>query len=221
MQFPIVRLFIILQVSPSIVSYSQNRYQEILLLRISEIERLEIFDNSFVAFTEATGYGSNFPVWSEEIEYYEDDLVLDKNGSIYRVLKDNSGKVPHLYPHEWELVPWKHPYFFLRDTATVEDLRKLIHHQHPYVRTYAFGALANKKYDGLYQVILRNLKDMTRITQVTGDVGFDVYPVELMISYAVSILTREEVSNLRKLLNTDYKNLLYAKKILRDKYGNH
>ncbi len=196
---------------------SRDNYEDILSIRLEEIEKLELYDNSFVVYSEADGYGSTFPRWKSDLDYYQDDMVIDGVGKMYRAIVDSKGKEPVNSPRDWQLIPWTHPYFFLRDTAKVEDLRKLLINEHPYIRTYAFAALASKDVDGLYEVILDNLADTTRITQMTSDYGFDVRPADLMISYELDYLTKEERTELQQLIETKYNYLAYANKLLVEK----
>lgn len=188
----------------SISSYCQRSYDDILLKRVDEIKELAYYDNSFVVYDESSAYGSNYVVWNSAADYYADDLVLDKNRKVFRALVDNKGKEPATSPKEWEFVPFSHPYFFLRDTARVKDLRKLLQNKHPYVKTYAFGALAERKEEGLYQVILDNLSHTTHIDQMTADYGYNVCPADLMISYLAETLTSDEKKQLEKLIETQY-----------------
>jgi hypothetical protein len=197
-----------------LICCSEDNYEDILSIRLREIEKSEMFDNSFVVYSETEGYGSNFPKWSPDVDYYEYDVVLSSAGKMYEAIKESKGKQPETSLNEWRLIPWRHPYFFLRDTAKKEDLRRLLRDKHPYIRTYAFGALAHKDSEDLFNIILNNLADTTRMTQITGDVGFDVCPADLMISYELEKLTKEQTEQLRKLIETKYNHLTYAKRLL-------
>jgi len=201
----------------SMTCCSNDNYEDLLAVRLKEIEELQLFDNSFVVYSEIEGYGSTFPRWESNMDYYQDDMVIDNSGKMYRAIMDSKGKDPKTYRNEWKLIPWKHPYLFLRDTAKTEDLRKLLTNKHPSIKTYAFAALANKDFKGLFNIIMDNLGDTTRITQTTSDYGFDVCPADLMISYKLGDLTKEERDRLRKLIETKYNYLTYAKKLLEDK----
>ncbi len=171
---------------------SRDNYEDMLSIRLREIEKLELYDNSFVVYSEADGYGSTFPRWKSDLDYYQDDMVIDDAGKMYRAIVDSKSKEPVTSQRDWQLIPWMHPYLFLRDTAKVEDLKKLLANTHPYIRAYAFAALANQDVDGLYDVILDNLADTTRMTQMTSDYGFDVCPADLMISYKLDDLNKAD-----------------------------
>ncbi len=200
-----------------LISCSRDNYEELLSVRIKEIEALQFFDNSYVVYIENEGYGSTYSRWTSDMEFYQDDMVLDSGGHTYRALTDSRGKNPKTSPGQWKQIPWKHPYFFLRDTAKTQDLKKLLTNKHPFIKTYAFAALAHKSSDGLFDVIIDNLSDTTRMAQMTGDHGFDVYPADLMISYTLSDLKTDEREQLQKLIDTKYNHLTYAKELMADK----
>ena len=206
-----MRLYTIILTLVSSYCYAQQVYDQLLSLRLEEIKQLSFFNNSVIVFDKSSGYGSTYPFWTSHMDYYEDDMVINKGGKIYQALVDNAGKNPGTSPKEWKLVPWRHPYFFLRDTAKVEDLKQLLNHEHPYIKTYAFGALADKNIDGLFKVILDNLNDTTRITQMTSDYGYDVCHAQLMMSYELDDLTTKEKNELKTLIDTKYKHLADAK----------
>src|SRR5690242_3878659 len=124
--------------------YAQRSYDSILSVRLAEIEGQQQFDNGIVLYDEDSGYGSTFPLWDEAMAFYQDDMVVFK-GRTYRALQDSKGKRPSTSPQLWQLDKEPMPYLFLRDTATTEDLRSLLKSSHPYIRTYALGALAYRK----------------------------------------------------------------------------
>ncbi len=192
-----MRLKIIILTLVSTYCYSQQNYDKLLSVRLKEIEKLSIFNNSVVFFEKSSGYGSTYPFWELDVDYYQDDIVKNKEGNFYLSLVDNNGKNPSMSPKEWQFMPYTHPYFFLRDTAKVEDLNKLLSHEHPYIRTYAFGALAHRKPDGLFKILTDNLGDTTRILQMTSDFGYEVCPADLMVMYLLSDLTTEQKKILR------------------------
>jgi len=209
-----MKLLVIILTLISTCCYSQDSYQKLLSVRLNEIEKLSEFENSFVVLDESNAYGSTYPFWEREAHYYQDDIVSEKGLIKYRAIRESIGKNPGTSPNDWGLIIVTHPYFFLRDTAKAEDLKKLLTHKHPYVRTYAFGALWYRNADGLFNVILENLSDTTRILQMTSDYGYEVCPADLMISYKLDQLTEEQKSQLKKLIETKYKHLEEARKLL-------
>ena len=127
---------------------------------------------------------------------------------LYRVLTDSTrGHRPDTCWTEWALSGGPHPYLYLRDTATVKDLRKSMLDSHPYVRSYAFGALSFRKADNLYSLIVDNLKDSIQIVEYSGDAGLNAYPADLMIEYEIERLTNNEKNKLRNLIKSKYKYL--------------
>jgi hypothetical protein len=93
----------------------------------------------------------------------------------------------------------------------------MLTHDHPYIRTYAFGALAHRNIDGLFEIIIDNLSDTTKIEQMTGDYGYDVCPADLMIQYQMSKFSNEQKKTLETLITTRYNHLKDALDLLTKK----
>lgn len=207
-----MRIAVIIVVVISHHCYAQVAYDARLSSRLEEIKKLDFFNNDVVISDDTSRYG--FPRWDSMEEYYQDDLVTSK-GETFRAIVDSKGQKPGYSPNEWEFIHGTyHPYQFLRDTAKVDDLKKLLTHHHPYIRTYSFGALAHRKIDGLFKVIMNNLSDTTRIEQVTADYGYEVCPADLMIQYEMSEFSSEQKSTLKTLIMTKYPHLKEALKLL-------
>jgi hypothetical protein len=198
-------IFLLVIISP--LCYGQNDYQARLSARLAEARKLEGFDNGVVVYHDSSSYGYDFPRWMPAQDYYQDDIVTFKGGTTYRALAHSKGKDPARSPENWKLLYGPHPYFFLRDTAKTEDLKALLASDHPYLRTYAFAALAHRKYDGLFQIILNNLKDTTRIALYTGDVGYSACPADLMMQYTVHEFSVAQKDLLKKLILTQHTHL--------------
>lgn len=90
-----------------------------------------------------------------------------------------------------------------------QELRilRLLSDTHPYVKTYAFGALAIRQEANLFSIIVENLKDTTQIEAWWGDSGSNVYPADLMIEYSLVQLTEAEKSELTELIKKKYSYL--------------
>lgn len=184
-------------------------YPQQLSQRVHQIRNLTYYNNSFVAFDETTCFGSDYPEWAPDTKYYTDDPVAYGTCALYLALKDNHGKKPSESPDLWRILPMYHPYLFLRDTAKIEDLRKLLTDENPLLKTYAFGALVRRTQEGLYPVIIDNLNDQRKFSQMTGHVGSMVFPADLMISYAQKYLSADQKSELKRLISTKYNHLSY------------
>ncbi|SHG54719.1 hypothetical protein SAMN04488109_0767 [Chryseolinea serpens] len=193
--------------------YAQRSYDSILSVRLAEIKGQQAFDNGIVLYDEDSGYGSTFPLWDEAMAFYQDDMVVFK-GRTYRALQDSKGKRPSTSPQLWQLDKEPMPYLFLRDTARIEDLRSLLKSNHPYIRTYALGALAYRKAGGLFQVVVDNLKDTTRMMQMTSDFGYEVCPADLMLEYTIKEFNNAQKDTLKKLILTKYTHLNVLEEIL-------
>jgi hypothetical protein len=135
----------------------------------------------------------------------------------YAALKETKGQRPDTSYTVWKLDRGRHPYLFLRDTARSEDLKRLLSNDHPYVRTYAFGALSFRKYGRLFSVIVHNLSDTTQMLEYTGDYGRNAYPADLMIEYEVYRLSNIEKRKLKRLIINTYSHLDRGLEILNRK----
>ena len=85
---------------------------------------------------------------------------------------------------------------------------------HPYIRSYAFGALSFRKCDNLFPYIIENLKDTSQILEYTGDAGMNAYPGDLMIEYEVYRLTDTQKKKLNHLITSKYRHLDRALRVL-------
>ncbi len=188
---------------------STSQYDKRLSAHVADIEKLERFESHYIDFDESTGYGhihTNDP-WTADWEFYLDDIVIEK-GQLYRAIQDNKGKNPTTNPVEWVHMPYRHPYFFFRDSASIKDLEKLLIHDHRYVRLYAFGALAHRNADDLFPVILRSLNDTTKLEIQANDVGYYGYAADLMISYEKEHLSDEQKTQLKTLIEAKHRHLV-------------
>ncbi|NBW38612.1 MAG: hypothetical protein EBR30_27055, partial [Cytophagia bacterium] len=208
-----MRIVLLLITLIPIFCHSQNDYQLTLKTRLQEIKQLDYFDNSVVVYDESSGYGTTFPRWDPSEGYYLDDMTF-VGGTIYIALVDSKGKNPTISPKEWAPLRRKLPYLFLRDTAKTEDIKALLRSDHPYIRIYAFAALAHRKYNGLFEIVLNNLNDTTRITQMTSDYGYDVSPADMMLAYSIRGFTAEQKDSLKQLILTRYNHLNSLEEIL-------
>lgn len=194
--------------------YAQESYNAKLDAKLEEIKKLEEYDNGVVIFDDDSGNGSDFPIWDPTLDYYQDDIVAVPGGFLYRCVRDCKGKHPTESPDDWKLMRGRHPYLFLRDTAKTEDLRTLLTSNHPFIRAYAVGALAYRKYVGLFKVVVDNLGDTTQILQYTSDFGYTVYPADLMLWYTVEEFSREQKDILKTLILTQHTHLNTLDEIL-------
>lgn len=199
---------IILLILTSRLCWSQTRYAETLTLRVSQIKKLEFYDNKVVVHIDSVEYHDlDYPYWKAKDTYYQDDFARYKY-CLYRVLTDSTtGHRPDTSRTEWALSRLPHPYLFLRDTARLDDLKMLVVDKHPYVRSYAFGALSYRKTGNLFSIIVDNLSDKTEILEYSGDAGMSAYPADLMIEYEIYRLTNGEKRKLKELINSKYTHL--------------
>jgi hypothetical protein len=209
-----MRAVLLISVIVTHFCYGQDDYNSKLSTRLDEIKKLTSLDNSVVIYADTSSQRFGFPRWTPKQDFYMNDMVT-LNGKLYEALVDNiKGKNPTTSPNEWRLIDTRHPYSFLRDTATVEDLKRLLNSDNVYIRVYSFGALVHRNYSDLFQIILDNLKDTTRIEQMTGDVGTFVTPSDMMLSYTVSSFDDDQKDLLKKLILTKHNHLETLKEIL-------
>ena len=206
-------LFLVFSVSS--LCYAQDSYSVRLKTRLEAISnQREAYDNGVVVLDESVDYGSDYPRWSPDNSYYQDDIVNYPGGIAYWALEDSRGKDPAHSPDVWRLAHGPHPYLFLRDTATLDDLKGLLTSHNDYVRCYAVGALAHRKYDGLFPVVVDNLADTSRIEEYTSDVGEIVSPADLMLQYTAHGFSKEQKEILRNLILLKYTHLYTLDDIL-------
>jgi hypothetical protein len=199
----------------SLIGYSQRDYDSLLSARLQSIRTLRLFENTVVLFEDTVDAGMDFPYWTADSLFYQDDVVKYKHRSHYRALTDNKGKQPDISPKYWTLYGQMSPYFFLRDTARTEDLVRLLKADHPYIRIFAFSALVWRKHNGLFQILVDNMADTTQINYFTGDVGEVGYPADLMISYIIHDLGVQQKDSLKKLIVTKHSHLNTLQDVLR------
>jgi len=195
---------------------SQSNYDSILSLRLEQIKKLSIYNNTVVISIDSIDYCPDacFPYWKPNITFYEDDICRYKYCQ-YRVIKDSvRGVRPDTAPDNWKLIDGPSPYLFLRDTAKTDDLRKLLSNKHPYIRTYAFAALSHRKFGDLFPVLVDNLNDTTKVDQFTFDVEGYSYPADLMLSYEIENFDSSQKDAIAKLILTKYSHLNTLEEIL-------
>lgn len=107
----------------------------------------------------------------------------------------------------------------LKKTATVEQLTSLTNHKNSAVRCYAFQALASKKADNVFTVLLKHLHDTSTVvtqsgcivmTELTGDYFIDVVTPDY-IALDVYKLNQKERQTLDSILLYDKSTQLSAK----------
>jgi hypothetical protein len=186
---------------------SQADYDKIFLKRLDELKKLEIYDYFVVVYADSDDVaGARFPYWKSNELYYQDDFVR-YNYLPYRVLSDSSiGQRPDTARTTWAVSGHLHPFLFLRDTAKLTDLRRMMLDNHAYVRSYAFAALSYRKSKNLFPLIADNLKDTT-ILKIHECVYEEVYPADLMIEYEIDRLTDIEKKKLSDLIKSKFRYL--------------
>lgn len=196
---------------------SQDIYKETLSLRLDQIRKLEYYDSKVVFAVDTVDYRDmSFPYWNPNEIYYQDDRSRYKY-CLYIALKDTQGERPDTARTSWTLISGPHPSLFLRDTARLEDLRRLLLDKHAYVKLHAFAALSFRREKNLFPTIQDNLKDTTQIYAVWGDSGRNAYPADLMIQYYVRQLTESEKTKLKEMIRHKYPYLKWGLEMLSQK----
>jgi hypothetical protein len=189
--------------------FCQSNYQGTLQARLDQIRELKNYNNTIVinVIDSVNYHNLSFPYWSADSKYYAYDIVRYKYCQ-YEALADSTlGDRPDISRTIWNLISGPHPFLFLRDTVTSEDLKNLLLDKHPYVKTYAFAALSYRKSDNLLSVIVDNLADTTKMDEFTGDVGDWAYPADMMIQYETYRLSKADKKKLKDLITTKYRHL--------------
>lgn len=113
----------------------------------------------------------------------------------------------------------------LKMTATVEELTALTDHKNSAVRCYAFQALASKKADNVFTVLLNHLHDTSSVYTQTGCIGMNYFTGDYFIDIVtpdcidldVYKLNPKERQTLDSFLLYDKSILLSAKSSVLDK----
>jgi len=150
---------------------------------------------------------------------YLDTLPLpDLEKIVDGIEKGNSVERSHI-SIEGRLSAQYEKYELLKKVATVEHLTALTDHKNSAVRCYAFQALASKKADNVFAILLKHLQDTSSVvtqsgciimTELTGDYFIDVVTPNY-IDLDVYKLNQKEQQTLDSILLYDKSIQLYAK----------
>lgn len=92
----------------------------------------------------------------------------------------------------------------LKKVATIDQLVALTYHKNSAVRCYAFQALATKRSDKIFSVLLKHLKDTSRVYTQSGCIGM----TQLVGDYFVEVVTPNYIEvDIYKLNQTEKKTL--------------
>jgi len=112
-------------------------------------------------------------------------------------------------------------YINLDKNANNDDLVTLTSHKNGAVKAIAFLALTHRKYNNIYNIILQQLKDTTRVSTRIGCVVSCQYATdyfimlssrENFINYDLSKLSDSEILSLDSILISDKKSKLFARR---------
>ena len=199
-------LFLLVFLTSISICHGQDSYEVTLAERIAEIQAGTEYGNTPVVLSGSLGLYSDFPERDSITVFYEDD-VAGYDRCLYRARRETKGDKPGFSPGEWVLFRRAPPFLFLRDSARNEDLWQLLRSAHPFVRSYAFGALVYRKQPNLFRTVLDHLSDTTRFLQFTTDYGYEVSPADMMLSYLVEQLTPAQKDTIGHLIITQYTHL--------------
>jgi hypothetical protein len=194
----------------TICAHGQSDYSAKLSEKVDEIRKMIYYDTDVVLYGEEQSVAADIPIWTASSEYKSNDSV-SHNRFVYQALTDSKGEDPELFPNKWKMVSGQHPYFFLRDSTTTEDLQKLLSDENRFVKCYAVGALARKKYPDLFNVVLENLMDTTTMVNVWK---LKVHPADIMTWYALPLFSSQQKDMLKKLVIRDYTHLFILREVL-------
>ncbi len=94
----------------------------------------------------------------------------------------------------------KHPYFYLRDSTKIEDLRLLTNYPNELVRIYSFRVLSEKKDKLLYATIVNHLTDTSKVEVWDYDYGWSSTVADQMINLGIRGLDSIHRDSLRDLI---------------------
>lgn len=203
-----MKFFLLPLLLPMLACSAQTPLNQKLEARVTAIRQLRQYDNKIV---ELEDY---YPKkWKPKTYYYKEGWVK-YNHSTYEVTVDSTQAVPESHSPDWRLIEGPHPYLYLRDTATREELVSLLKSDHGYVKSYAFAALKHRKDKSLFDFILEKMPDTTRFTTWFGRQYKSVCPADLMIRYSLKELRPVEKEKIASLIHSQYKHLETARRLL-------
>ncbi len=94
----------------------------------------------------------------------------------------------------------KHPYFYLRDSSKIEDLRLLTNYPNELVRIYSFRVLAEKKDTAIFSIIINHLSDTLKVEVWDYDYGWNSTVADQMINLGLRRLDSISRDSLRDLV---------------------
>lgn len=182
-------------------AWSQRSYDAVMHERLEQIRAATYYS---VDVTLGDPWRS-FPDWDSLMPYYQYDIVY-ADGRYYECLSDSViGQYPPRSPTHWLDCPWNfHPYQFLSDSAKTSDLLQLLKSDNPMIKVYSFSALVHRNEPGMFEVLLENLSDTTRILAMWGDVGEYNQVATLLIYRIKPTLTRDQSMALKDIIRRRY-----------------
>ena len=93
-----------------------------------------------------------------------------------------------------------HPYFYLRDSSRIEDLRLLTSYPNELVRIYSFRVLVEKKDTSIFPVILNHLSDTSKVEVWDNDYRWNSTVADQMIYLGLRQLDSISKDSLRDLI---------------------
>lgn len=186
--------------------FCQRSYDERLSKNLERLKEMHYYDTDVIMLPDSIEFEGALLYWKSFNFYYKGDVVRFKY-CLYEAKRDTKGKMPTNSIDDWQMIEGPHPYFFFRDTARVEDLKMLLNSDNAYIRIYSFVALSGRAYDGLFRVVIDNLKDTTKLLQMSYDVGTEVYPAEIMMLWGMSRFTKREKKQIKGLILSHYPHL--------------
>lgn len=107
-----------------------------------------------------------------------------------------------------------HPYFYLRDSTSLEDLRLLTGYPDELVKIYSFRALAEKKDTSLYRIITQHLSDTAEVEIRDYDYGWSSTVEDQLIRLGLRQLDRKQKDALRDSIILGHDSLNIISEIL-------
>lgn len=147
------------------------------------------------------------------------DSVPTLNELIEAIAKGNTVDGPHIGMGSWKSEQYIN-YQKLRSKASIEELIELTDNNNSAVRCYAFQALASRKYDKVFSILLKHLKDTLQVETrggctnwyyLVGDYFINVVRPDYFIDSSTYKLNNAEKLELDSILLNDKTINLWAK----------
>jgi hypothetical protein len=100
-----------------------------------------------------------------------------------------------------------HPYCYLIDSTSIDDLVLLTNHESAIVRYYSFIALSFRRYDKIDAIVLDHIDDTSEFMHSGGCVVYHISIADFMLDFGLGTLDQHQRDSLRDAIIFHHPNL--------------